>query len=252
MTSYHMDTFFSLFQRLPLAEQVAKLGETLELVKRLPGNAADRPLSEIADCIDRIESLDNAEVDLTTVRAQLVELALRRLLRRHPGESLRFSVLGRDEIVALLPRLQFSPPISEDQIGSASIDLTVAAPAGKGAGDVFELPKDTLVVTTAVEQHGAWPDDVVAYVSIRSAFAQRGLDHANSPWIYPRYCRPLKLEFISRKEPLTLTAGVDRPVQLTLFRVSGPRSEAHTNGRGNGNGQKDEDVHPLPQHGVAS
>ena len=76
------------------------------------------------------------------------------------------------------------------------------------------------------------PSDMIALVEGRSTYARMGLSmHQTAPWIQPGWTGRIVLE-IRNAGPLTirLTPLVDRPCQLTFFRLTSPVPEGQLYG----------------------
>jgi hypothetical protein len=244
VNNYNAETFPDLYACLPLPGQIRQLGTMLRILKRNVEEAAHRPLSEIAESVEAIDEERLNEFNAEIFRAKLKEHALRQLLGVHPALAVPSAVLSRQEILQILPSLAFSPAIQPEQIGRDSIDLTVGVPEGLKAGDEIVFKKgDPVKVLSALERHGPWPRYLIGHVAERSHYAQKGLYHLTSPWIFPDSVGEIRLEFRyeGREDgkPLVVKVGVDRLVHLTLFRLGAGKlnSNGDINGRNNENGK---------------
>lgn len=155
-------------------------------------------------------------------------------------------------------RIVFTPPPEEDQWGEASVDLRLgfsftqlkALPGMKisvaqglnsiaaagfwktieraefnalGQRETFSLGPGDFVLAMTYESVTV-PRDLIALIEGRSTYARVGLSmHQTAPWIQPGWSGPIVLEMMNNG-PLTieLTPLVDRPCQLTFFRLSKP------------------------------
>ena len=250
MASYDSETISDLLSRLSLPGQIQQLTCLLTTVVRNIEHGSRRSLSEVAEALEVLDSETIPDINVNMLKGMLREQALGNLLGVKPGN---LAILSEEELRAVLPLLGFTPEIEPDQIGTGSIDLTLGVPSGKKAGDQITLSKGDFSVMTALERHGRWPKNLLGYVSVRSCFAQLGLNHLNSPWVYPQYERELKLEFhFLANKPLTLVYGKTRPVQLTFYHASNASNddiEKKVNGNGgNGHHRVAEDLREMPNH----
>jgi dCTP deaminase len=155
-------------------------------------------------------------------------------------------------------KIVFSPALEENQWGEASIDLRLgfsftqlkALPGTKvsiaqgltalgaagfwktmelaefndlGQRATFSLEPKSFVLAMTYESVTV-PRDLIALVEGRSTYARMGLSmHQTAPWIQPGWSGPIVLE-IMNNGPLTieLTPTIDRPCQLTFFKLSKP------------------------------
>lgn len=162
--------------------------------------------------------------------------------------DLRRAVKGR--------RIVFDPPLEDNQWGEASVDLCLGfsftrlkqlpgmklsvagglrSLAASGFWDTIHLPERNEFgqrVTFSLEpgqfvlamthEKIRVPNDLIALIEGRSTYARVGLSmHQTAPWIQPGWSGPIVLEMMNHG-PLTieLTPLVDRPCQLTFFRLS--------------------------------
>jgi dCTP deaminase len=155
-------------------------------------------------------------------------------------------------------KIIFSPPLEEDQWGEASVDLrlglsftklrdlpgmkvsvaqglgslgaagfwqTIELPEYNALGqrETFSLGRGDFVLAMTYESVTV-PRDMIALIEGRSTYARVGLSmHQTAPWIQPGWSGPIVPEMMNNG-PLTieLTPLVDRPCQLTFFRLSKP------------------------------
>ena len=90
------------------------------------------------------------------------------------------------------------------------------------------------------------PRNMIARVEGRSTYARVGLSmHQTAPWIQPGWSGQIILELMNNG-PLSikLTPTIDRPCQLTFFRLTSELSEEHAYGAKAGDTYQDQ-VHPL-------
>lgn len=177
-------------------------------------------------------------------------------------------------------RVTFDPPLEETQWGEASVDLRL----GFRFTSLIKIPGMKISVAEgldAVAKAGFWktmdlaefnelgkrntcsvspgefilaftresvavPRDLIALVEGRSTYARVGLSmHQTAPWIQPGWSGPIVLE-IMNNGPLTveLTPMIDRPCQLTFFRLSSELPEALAYGSREMDRYRDQ-THPL-------
>lgn len=88
------------------------------------------------------------------------------------------------------------------------------------------------------------PRDMIALIEGRSTYARVGLSmHQTAPWIQPGWSGPIILEMMNHGPlQITLTPTVDRPCQLTFFRLTSqvPIDQAY--------GARPTDVYQDQQH----
>lgn len=174
--------------------------------------------------------------------------------------------------------IAFDPPLEEDQWGEASVDLRLGFsftilknPGGvrfsvaNGLQAVGEAGVWKEKILEEVDEHGKRqsyqldPDDFVlamtrevitisnkfiARVEGRSTYARVGLSmHQTAPWLQPGWSGPLILE-IKNAGPLNidLTPLVDRPCQITFFKLSKALPKAL------GYGMKPGDIYQHQRH----
>lgn len=146
-------------------------------------------------------------------------------------------------------RLRFDPEIAADQIAQVSIDLRLGRkfstfrerpaylpaihvdPSLWDSQDlwlheergVFRLEPGRLVLAQTLERVHI-PADVVGLLEGRSSFARVGVTiHVTAPKIDPGFDATITLEMANfGRVPVDLRAGIDRPAQLMLLRLSTP------------------------------
>ena len=178
-------------------------------------------------------------------------LAEKRQLMILAQRELRVAVKAR--------RIVFDPPLEETQWGKASVDLRLGFEFTRFRRDI-DHPKYTISVADGLEIVGKLgihervlipaaghrqqqdyytlrpgdlvlamtyesitvPRDMIARLEGRSTYARVGLSvHQTAPWAQPGWEGPLILEiFNSGPLTLALTPLVDRPCQLSFFRLS--------------------------------
>jgi len=155
-------------------------------------------------------------------------------------------------------KIEFNPPLEENQWGEASVDLRLgfsftplkSLPGMKvsvaqglaalgaagfwktielaefnnlGQRETFSLEPESFVLAMTYESVTV-PRDMIARIEGRSTYARVGLSmHQTAPWIQPGWSGPIVLEMMNNG-PLTieLTPLIDRPCQLTFFKLSKP------------------------------
>jgi dCTP deaminase len=167
-------------------------------------------------------------------------------------------ILSRPDLQRATERgeVVFDPPLEQNQWGQASVDLrlgfsftrlqelsgiTLSVADGlpalgasgfwktielKTADDFgrpqsFELEPRGFVLAMTYESIKV-PPNMIALVEGRSTYARVGLSmHQTAPWIQPGWSGPIVLE-VMNNGPLTvkLTPLIDRPCQLTFFKLS--------------------------------
>lgn len=177
-------------------------------------------------------------------------------------------------------KIAFTPALEDNQWGDASIDLRLgfsftqlkslsgmkvsvaqglAALGAAGFWKTMELnefndlgqratfslePKSFVLAMTY--ESVTVPRDLIALVEGRSTYARMGLSmHQTAPWIQPGWSGPIVLE-IMNNGPLTieLTPIIDRPCQLTFFKLSKPLPQSLGYGTRATDVYKDQ-THPL-------
>lgn len=191
-------------------------------------------------------------------------------------------ILSRDELRAALDagEIGFDPPIDEaEQLGAASIDVrlghqftklksvpgvTVSVADGLktlggelnvwdtvelkekdgfGRRETLDLLPGDFILAMTLETIRV-PRHMIALIEGRSTYARVGLSmHQTAPWIQPGWEGPVTLE-ITNQGPLTirLTPKVDRPCQVTFFRLGGEVPEDHAYG------SRDSDAYQRQRH----
>jgi dCTP deaminase len=170
-------------------------------------------------------------------------------------------VLSRPDILQYLAegRLQFDPPVPEEQVAQVSIDLrlgrkfsTFKDPPGylpaihvdpslwtsgdlwtHDERDVFRLEPGKFVLAQTLERVSI-PPDLVGFVEGRSSWARIGITiHVTAPKIDPGFNAPITLEMANfGRIAVDLRALVDKPAQLMFFRLSTPLRELELYGTG--------------------
>jgi dCTP deaminase len=160
-------------------------------------------------------------------------------------------VLSRPDILAALRdgRLRLEPTLPEERVTQVAIDLTLGRrftrlapkPAYLAAihvdpslweskdlwetveGDTYRLEPRAFVLAHTLERV-TLPSDLVGLVEGRSSFARVGVSiHVTAPKIDPGFAGTITLEMFNfRNVTVELRAGVDRPAQLMLLRISTP------------------------------
>lgn len=180
--------------------------------------------------------------------------------------------------------ITFEPPLSDDQWGPASVDLSLGfsftklnkstgmklsvaegmkaiADAGFwiteeleqknrfGQANTFCLEPGEFVLAMTHEKVTV-PNDMIALVEGRSTYARIGLSmHQTAPWIQPGWSGPIVLE-IMNNGPLKveLTPLVDKPCQLTFFKLSTSLASEDAYGSGSAPGYQGQQ-HPIKPRG---
>ena len=162
--------------------------------------------------------------------------------------------------------IEFNPPLEEAQWGEASVDLrlgyefttlvdqdsvTISVADGlaalaqsnlwntdnlrepdiHGRPKFHEIRRGDFVLAQTYETIKV-PRDMIARVEGRSTYARVGLSmHQTAPWIQPGWSGPIILELMNNG-PLTikLTPKLDRPCQLTFFKLTSEVSREHAYG----------------------
>jgi len=112
-----------------------------------------------------------------------------------------------------------------------------------GYPETFELKPDNLILGITLESISV-PRSMIALIEGRSTYARVGLSmHQTAPWIQPGWNGPIILE-MTNHGPLTikLRPKVDRPCQVTFFRLSNEVTEAAAYGA------RDTDVYQNQTH----
>lgn len=172
-------------------------------------------------------------------------------------------VLSRPEIEKAIRdgEIVFDPQIEDGQLGQASVDLRLGFKFTKlknirgmkisvasGLGDLGSAGFWEQMVLSETNKFGQRetfcldpgefilamtheiikiPNNLIALVEGRSTYARIGLSmHQTAPWIQPGWSGPIVLE-IMNNGPLQvdLTPLLDRPCQLTFFKLTTPLSK---------------------------
>ncbi|HEX9835653.1 MAG TPA: dCTP deaminase [Alphaproteobacteria bacterium] len=192
-------------------------------------------------------------------------------------------ILSHDDIVKAIKdgTIGFDPQVEARQIGEASVDLRLGYQFTKYRED---LPDVTISVAEGLRTLGelkAWktlelgpqdelgrpskfvlepkefilgitlesitvPRSMIALVEGRSTYARVGLSmHQTAPWIQPGWSGPIILE-MTNHGPLNiqLRPGVDRPCQVTFFKLTSEVAETEAYGARATDVYKDQ-THPL-------
>jgi len=176
----------------------------------------------------------------------------------------------------------FTPELEEQQWGQASINLrlgfqfttlrdnkniTVSVAEGIGAvsnlglwdtkefkeadelgsRESYELKPNHFVLAKTYESIKI-PTNLIARVEGRSTYARMGLSmHQTAPWVQPGWSGPLILEIANLgKITIKLTPLIDRPCQLTFFKLTSPVPDDLAYGARPTDQFKDQS-HPLDQ-----
>ncbi|HSF41718.1 MAG TPA: dCTP deaminase [Thermoanaerobaculia bacterium] len=170
-------------------------------------------------------------------------------------------VLSKPDILRYLSegRLRIDPPLSQERVAQVSVDLSLgrkftsfrAMPGYLPAihvdpslwtstdlwhhceQDVFRLNPGEFVLAQTLERVSI-PSDLVGFVEGRSSWARIGVTiHVTAPKIDPGFNAPITLEMANfGRVPVDLRAGVDKPAQLILMRISTPLDELELYGAG--------------------
>jgi dCTP deaminase len=184
-------------------------------------------------------------------------------------------ILSRADILAYLEsgKLKFDPAIGPDRVAQVSVDLLLGRkftmfrqpPAYLPAinvdhslwdsadlwnhveQDTFRLQPGGFVLAHTLERI-CIPDDVVGLVEGRSSWARVGISiHVTAPKIDPGFDATITLEMFNfGKIAVELRAGVDKPAQLMLLKVSTPLKEQELYGHGEHDRFQHQSA-PLPQ-----
>lgn len=170
-------------------------------------------------------------------------------------------ILSRADLLDYIERkkLRFDPPISSDRVAQVSVDLLLGRkfttfktpPAYLPAihvdhslwdsadlwehaeQDTFRLQPGGFVLAHTLERI-LIPDDVVGLVEGRSSWARVGISiHVTAPKIDPGFDATITLEMFNfGRVPVDLRAGVDKPAQLMLVKLTTPLAEKELYGHG--------------------
>ncbi len=172
-------------------------------------------------------------------------------------------VLSQNELLKAVENegLAFDPPLEQGQIGPTGIDLRLGpeftvfkAASGvrlsiaEGIGEIaaaqlwethelqehdqfdklstYVLEPDEFILARTLERVTI-PAHLVASIEGRSSYARLGLSaHQTAPWIHPGFDNHITLEMRNNgKFNIVLTPRIDRPCQLTLFRLTSKLSD---------------------------
>jgi dCTP deaminase len=160
-------------------------------------------------------------------------------------------MLSRPDILRYLREgtLKIDPPIAEEQVAQVSIDLRLGRkftifkeppqflpaiqidPSLWASADLWEhFEQDTFrlhpnqFVLAQTLERVCIPPDLVGLVEGRSSWARVGITiHVTAPKIDPGFDAPITLEMANfGRVAVDLRAGIDKPAQLMLLRLSTP------------------------------
>jgi dCTP deaminase len=168
--------------------------------------------------------------------------------------------LSRPDILEYLrsKRLRFEPEIAEDRVPQVSIDLLLGRrftrfkdkpgylPAiqmdpslwestdlweDSLEADLFCLHPGQFVLAQTLERVYI-PNDLIGLVEGRSSYARIGITvHVTAPKIAPGFNAHITLEMANfGKMPVNLRAGIDKPAQLLLAKITTPLEESELYG----------------------
>lgn len=170
-------------------------------------------------------------------------------------------VLSKPDILRYISEgtLKIEPPVSEDRVAQVSVDLHLGRkftafkePPGYLPAihvdpslwtsldlwhhceqDTFRLNPGQFVLAHTLERV-LIPPDLVGLVEGRSSWARVGITiHITAPKIDPGFNAPITLEMANfGRVPVDLRAGIDRPAQLMLLKISSPLLETELYGAG--------------------
>jgi dCTP deaminase len=171
-------------------------------------------------------------------------------------------ILSKPDILRYLSTgtLRIDPLISKERIAQVSIDLSLGrkfsqfkkeTPAYISAvhvdpslwssldlwdhyeTDTFLLKPGHFVLAQTLECVSI-PSDLVGLIEGRSSWARVGITiHVTAPKIDPGFNAPITLEMANFGNlPVNLRAGIDRPAQLMLLKISTPLQETEIYGTG--------------------
>jgi dCTP deaminase len=114
--------------------------------------------------------------------------------------------------------------------------------------DQFLLQPNNFVLAQTMEKI-CIPHDVVGLVEGRSSWARMGITiHVTAPKIDPGFEAQITLEMFNfGKLPINLRAGIDKPAQLMLVRVTTPLQEQDLYGKGKDDRFQGQ-TSPIPHH----
>jgi dCTP deaminase len=179
----------------------------------------------------------------------------------------------------------FSPELEETQWGEASVDLRlgfqftklhevkgVTLSIADGLGSIadlgiwdtkelraadelgkpesYELSPREFVLALTYESIQV-PRNLIARIEGRSTYARMGLSmHQTAPWIQPGWSGPIVLEIANHGAlPIKLTPVIDRPCQLTFFKLTTPLPGTMAYGSRATDRYKNQ-THPIDQRGA--
>lgn len=184
-------------------------------------------------------------------------------------------ILSRKDLLECLEsgKLKFDPPINEDRVAQVSVDLalgrkftTFKAPPKYLTSvnvdhslwesadlwthveqDTFRLNPGEFVLAHTLERV-CIPHDMVGLVEGRSSWARIGVSiHVTAPKIDPGFDATITLEMFNfGKIPVELRAGVDKPAQLMLVKLTTPLNPDELYGTGTHDKFQHQSA-PLPQ-----
>ena len=159
-------------------------------------------------------------------------------------------ILSKPDILAVLKdgSLEIDPPIDTERIDQVSIDLHLdrefttfkcpnylnaihVDPSLWSSADLWEHKNDDTfrlnpgeLVLAQTQERVRIPDNLVGLVEGRSSWARVGVTiHITAPKIDPGFDGKITLEMVNfGRSPVILRAGVDRPAQLMLVKISSP------------------------------
>jgi len=192
-------------------------------------------------------------------------------------------ILSHDDLIKAIKEgeIVFNPPVEARQVGEASVDLRLGFQFTKYREDLGSITISVADGLRALGELNAWktveldpedglgrpakfflqpkefilaitlesitvPRNMIALVEGRSTYARVGLSmHQTAPWIQPGWSGPIILE-MTNHGPLTiqLQPRVDRPCQVTFFRLTSEVAEAEAYGARPTDIYKDQS-HPL-------
>lgn len=182
--------------------------------------------------------------------------------------------LSRPDLLTSLRerRLRFEPAVPEQRVAQVSIDLLLGrrfttfkqTPAyltsihmdpslwesrdiwENREADTFTLEPNHFVLAQTLERV-CIPNDVVGFVEGRSSYARIGVTvHVTAPKVDPGFDGHITLEMANfGKIPVELRAGIDKPAQLLLAKVTEPLPESDLYGTGPAD-QFQNQTNPIP------
>ena len=185
-------------------------------------------------------------------------------------------ILSRADLLSRIDSgtLRFDPQITPDRVAQVSIDLLLGhkfttfrdpPPAYLTSikvdhslwdshdlwdhieADTFRLQPGQFVLAHTLETI-CLPDDLAGLVEGRSSWARVGVSiHVTAPKIDPGFDATITLEMFNfGKVPVELRAGIDKPAQLMLLRVSTPLKTQELYGQGEQDKFQHQDS-PIPR-----